>query len=676
VKVTDVFIAFVVVAIILLIIFPLAPFFMDVLLIVNISLSLIILLTTLYTKEPLEFSIFPSMLLLTTLFRLALNISSTRLILSEGYAGQVIETFGNFVLQGNVAVGFVIFIIIVIVQFIVITKGAERVAEVAARFTLDSMPGKQMAVDADLNSGLIDEREAKTRRQRVQSEADFYGAMDGASKFVKGDAVVGIIITIINIIGGIVIGILMGTMSIDQVLEHYTLLTVGDGLVSQIPALLLSTAAGIIVTRASSDSDLGTNFLKQISAQPITLKFAAVFLALMAFFPGFPTPVLLIFAAILGYFGYVLSRTGRQVPMNAIDEPNVKQAQEMRNLENVFPLLQVDPIEIEFGYGLIPLADVTQGGDLLDRVVLMRRQIAMDIGLVVPVVRLRDNIQLRPNDYVIKIKGVEVSRGSVLADHFMAMDPGTAEGHIDGIDTIEPAFGLPAKWIREEYREQAEMKGYTVVDASSVISTHLNEIIKRYGHEMLGRQEVQAILDGIKPKYASLIDEVVPKVVSIGELHKVLTNLIRENISIRDMATILETIADYGTVTKNTDILTEYVRQALSRAITARFIPDKKGKVLTIDPELEKMIAENVQQTDHGAYISLDPLKTQRIIKNLAKEIEKMASVGHQPIVLTAPTIRAYFKKLTEQVQPGLIVLSYNELDNLTEIQSVGVVRG
>jgi len=675
-KFADFLIAFVVIGIILLIIFPLAPFFLDVLLIVNISLSIIILLTTLYTKEPLEFSIFPSMLLLTTLYRLALNISSTRLILSEGEAGQVIETFGNFVIQGNVAVGFIIFIIIVIVQFVVITKGAERVAEVAARFTLDSMPGKQMAVDADLNSGTIDEHEAKRRRHRVQREADFYGAMDGASKFVKGDAVVGIIITIINIVGGIIIGMLMGNMSIEQVFEHYTLLTVGDGLVSQIPALILSTAAGIIVTRAASESDLGTDLLRQITAQPVTLIFSAVLLGMMAFFPGFPSLLLLLVASILGYFGYTLSRAAKNVLTDEKEEPAFREADDLRKPESVFPLLQVDPIEIEFGYGLIPLADASQGGDLLDRVVMMRRQIAMDIGLVVPVVRLRDNIQLGPNDYVIKIKGVEVARGNVISDHYMAMDPGTGEGDIEGIATIEPAFGLPAKWIREDLREQAEIKGFTVVDAPSVISTHLTEIIKRFGHEMLGRQEVQAILDGMKPKYSALIDEVVPKVVTTGELHKVLANLIRENVSIRDMATILETIADYGNITRNTDILTEYVRQSLSRAITARFMPDRKGKVLTIDPELEKSITDNVQQSEHGSYLTLDPLKSQRILKNLAKEVEKMASFGLQPIVLTSPAIRAYFKRLTEQVQPGLIVLSFNEIDNIAEIQSVGTVRG
>lgn len=675
-KFTDFFIAFIVIAIVMLIIFPLPAFLLDVLLIINITLALVILLTTLYSKEPLEFSIFPSILLLTTLFRLALNISSTRLILGEGYAGQVIETFGNFVLQGNVAVGFVIFIIIIIVQFVVITKGAERVAEVAARFTLDSMPGKQMAVDADLNSGLIDEREAKQRRQRVQKEADFYGAMDGASKFVKGDAIVGIIITIINIIGGVIVGLVMGTMSIDQVIQHYTLLTVGDGLVSQMPALLLSTAAGIIVTRAASDTDLGTDLIKQISAQPVTFGFGSALLVLMSFIPGFPRLILLFMAAIFGYFGYTLTKANKKSVEEKYDEPLRAQSEELRSPEAVFPLLQVDPIEIEFGYGIIPLADSSQGGDLLDRVVLMRRQIAMDIGLVLPTVRLRDNIQLKPNEYSIKIKGVEVSGGTVLADHFMAMNPGTAEGHIDGIDTMEPAFGLPAKWIREDFREQAEMKGYTVVDASAVISTHLNELLKRFGHEMLGRQEVQAILDGMRPKYSSLIDEVVPKIVSLGELHKILSNLIRENISIRDMATILETIADYGILTKNTDILTEYVRQSLSRAITARFIPDRKGKVLTLDPELEKNISDSLQQTDHGTYIALDPMKTQRIMKNLGKEIERMISSGLQPIVLTSPNIRASFKKITEQIQPGLIVLSYNELDNMAEIQSIGVLRG
>jgi len=675
-KFSDLFIAFVVIGIILLLIFPLPLLLLDALLIVNISLSVVILLTTLYTKEPLDFSLFPPMLLLTTLFRLSLNVSSTRLILSRGEAGQLIETFGNFVIQGNLAVGFVIFIIIVIVQFVVITKGAERVAEVAARFTLDSMPGKQMAVDADLNSGLIDEIEAKRRRHRIQKEADFYGAMDGASKFVKGDAIVGIIITIINILGGIVIGMLMGELTITEVISQYILLTIGDGLVSQIPALIISTASGIIVTRAASDSDLGSDLIKQVTAQPITLIFSSFLLAVMAIFPGFPSLLLLIVAAILGFFGYSLLKSAKKAAVIESDEPTERELESLRRPESVFPLLQVDPLEVEFGYGLIPLADSMQGGDLLDRIVMMRRQIAMDIGLVVPVVRLRDNIQLKPNDYVIKVKGVEVADGSVMPDHFMAMASGLEEQLIEGIDTIEPAFNLPAKWIRQDLREQAEMKGYTVVDPPSVISTHLTEVIKRFGHELLGRQEVQAILDGMKPKYSTLIDEVVPKIVSLGELHKVLSSLIRENVSIRDMATILETIADYGIVTRNTDILTEYVRQALARAITIRFLPDRKGKVLTLDPELEKAFVESVQQSEHGSYLSLDPMRSQRVLKNLSKEVEKMVSVGLQPIILTSPNIRAYFRRFTEQSQPGLVVLSFNELDNIAEVQSVGVVRG
>jgi flagellar biosynthesis protein FlhA len=673
-KFADFFIAIIVIAIVLLIIFPLNPTTLDILLTINLSLSLVILLITLYTSEPLDFSVFPSMLLLTTLFRLALNISSTRLILGKGTAGKVIETFGNFVVQGNIAVGFIIFLIIIIVQFIVITKGAERVAEVAARFTLDAMPGKQMAIDADLNSGLIDETQARKRRQRIQQEADFYGAMDGASKFVKGDAIVGIIITIINIVGGIIIG--SQKMKFEQVLSHYTLLTVGDGLVSQIPALLISTATGIIVTRAASESNLGRDLFKQITGQPMVLILAAGLLFIMGFLPGFPRWILFLLASVLAYLGYELLRSAK-ISEPAIDDTNLNdELEEIRKPESVIQLLEVDPLEVEFGYGLIPLADVNQGGDLLDRIVMIRRQIALDLGLVVPIIRLRDNIQLNPNEYIIKIKGVEVARGQILTDHLLVMDSGVVQEPMDGIDTIEPAFGLPAKWIKEDQREKAEMLGYTIVDPPSVLATHLTEIIKKYGHELLNRQEVQTLIDNIKEKYPALVEEVVPKTLTLGEIQKVLSNLIKENIPIRDMVTILETLADYGNVTRDPDMLTEYVRQALSRTITTRFMSGKQEKVLTLDPELEKDIMDNVQQTEYGSYLSMEPGKTHRIFHNLSKEVEKITSLGLQPIVLTAPVVRVYFKKLTEQVIPDLVVLSYNELDSSAEIQSVGVVKG
>ena len=666
-------IAFIIIMIVLLIIVPLSEFVMDILLTMNLALSLVILLISLFTKNALEFSIFPSLLLITTLYRLALNVSSTRLILIEGSAGKVIETFGRFVVRGNVGVGFIIFLIIIIVQFVVITKGAERVSEVAARFTLDAMPGKQMAIDADLNSGLIDEREARTRRRDIQREADFYGAMDGASKFVKGDAIVGIIITIINVVGGIIVG--FGKMEIQEIISTYVLLTVGDGLVSQIPALLISTSMGIIVTKAASESSLGQDLLKQITGQPVVLIISGIMLCLLGFFPGFPTWLLLPLGGILIYLGFFLLRSWQDDVV--VEEDMIQQElEDIRKPENVANLLSLDPIELEFGYGIIPLADVNQGGDLLDRVVMIRRQMALELGLIVPVVRLRDNIQLDPNEYVIKIKGTVIARGQVMADRFLAMDPGIAEGEIEGIDTLEPAFGLPAKWIEEDHRERAEFMGYTVVDAPSIIATHLTEVIKQYGHELLGRQEVQSLLDNLRERNPVLVDEVVPKLLSLGELQKVLANLIRESVSIRDMVTILETLADYASIVRDPDLLTEYVRQALSRTITQRFIPDNKGQVITLDSQLEKDIMDSVQQTEHGSYLSMPPDKTQRVYSSLSREINKITSLGMPPIVLTSPVVRIYFKRLTEQIMPDLIVLSYNELDSKAEIQSVGVVNG
>jgi flagellar biosynthesis protein FlhA len=673
-KFADIFIAFIVISIVLLIIFPLPALLLDILLTLNLALSLVILLMTIYIKEPLEFSIFPSLLLLSTLFRLGLNISSTRLILNEGYAGKVIETFGNFVIQGNPVVGFIIFLIIIIVQFVVITKGAERVAEVGARFTLDAMPGKQMAIDADLNSGLIDEQTAKRKRKDIQREADFYGAMDGASKFVKGDAVVGIIITIINIVGGVIIGRNDG--GFNEVMQKYTLLTVGDGLVSQIPALLISTASGIIVTRAASESSFGEDLFKQSTGQPMVLILASIMLVIMAFFPGFPKPILFIMAAIFAILGRNIYKVQTGFEEQEEVESVEQQIEDIKKPENIASLLQVDPIELEFGYGIIPLADVNQGGDLLDRVVMIRRQMALDLGLVVPMIRLRDNIQLDPNEYIIKIKGIEVTRGQVFIDHFLAMDPGTAQGEIEGIDTIEPAFGLPAKWIDEKDKEKAEILGYTVVDPPSVMATHLTQIIKRYGHELMGRQEVQVLLDNMKEKYPSLVDELVPKLMTVGEIQKVLCNLIKEDVPIRDMSTILETLADYAPLTRDTDMLTEYVRQALNRTITYRFMPDKKGKIITLDNQLEQRIMDSIKQTEHGSYLAMEPNEGQKILNNLHKELNNAASLGIQPIVLTAPIVRMYFKRLTEQMVPDLVVLSYNELDNNVEVQSVGIVRG
>ncbi|WIF94654.1 flagellar biosynthesis protein FlhA [Caminicella sporogenes] len=672
-KFGDIVVALLIIAIVLIIIIPVPLVILDLLLSINISLAMLILLISIYNKEPLQFSIFPSLLLITTLFRLSLNISTTRYILKDGFAGNVIEAFGQFVIGNNPIVGFIIFIIIIVIQFLVITKGAERVSEVAARFTLDAMPGKQMAIDADLNSGLISESEARERRKRIQKEADFYGAMDGASKFVKGDAIAGIVITIINIVAGFVIGSLIKGMPLSEALQKYTLLTVGDGLVSQIPALLISTGTGIVVTRAASDSNLGNDVITQLFNQPKIMFILSGVLLVLSFTPLPSVPYLILSAAFL-YLGFTL----RNAIIKSVSEETVHeeeaQVEEIRKPENVIPLLQVDPIELEFGYGIIPLADPNQGGDLFDRLVMIRRQIAMELGIVVPMIRLRDNIQLESNQYVIKIKGVEVSEGSIMFNHFLAMNPGTAEGEIEGIDTVEPAFGLPAKWIPEDEREKAEILGYTVVDPSSIISTHLTEIIKKHAHELLGRQEVKSLIDNIKETHGALVDELIPKLMSLGEIQKVLCNLLRENVSIRDLVTILETLADYALITKDTNMLTEYVRQSLGRAITKQYIPNKKAKVIVLDPELEKLIMESIQQSEHGSYLALEPNVTQVIINNLSHEIKKLISIGEPPIVVTAPVVRFYFKNLTEQVIPDLIVLSYSEIDPNVEVQSIGTV--
>ncbi|MDD3839692.1 MAG: flagellar biosynthesis protein FlhA [Clostridia bacterium] len=674
-KFGDIIISVVIVFIILLIIIPLNSVIMDILITFNMSIALMILLLTLYIKEPLEFSVFPSLLLITTLFRLALNISSTRLILRDGFAGGVIETFGSFVIGDNIIVGFVIFLIIIIVQFIVITKGAERVAEVAARFTLDAMPGKQMAIDADLNAGLIDDIEAKKRRKDIQREADFYGSMDGASKFVKGDAVVGIIITLINIIGGAIIGSMSGDgLTIAEIFDKYTRLTVGDGLVSQLPALLISTATGIIVTRAASDSNMSQDVIKQMMSQPLVLIISGALLFIIGSIKGLPHIPIYIIAALMIYMGITLNKNIKIAETEMQQVEQKEKADEMKKPENVMSLLKVDPIELEFGYSIIPLADSRQGGDLLDRVVMIRRQCAVDMGLIVPVIRLRDNIQLDPNEYLIKIKGIEVARGEVMIDRYLAMSPGNLE-EINGIDTIEPAFNLPAKWIEEKDREKAEILGYTVVDPPSVISTHLTEILKRHAHELIGRQEVSNLIDNVRETHPSLVEELVPKLLSLGEIQKVLANLLREKVPIRDIVTILETLADYAPITKDVDMLTEYVRQSLSRYITKNFIDSKTAEVITLNPAIEQQIMDNIKQTEHGSYLSMDPEITQKIIDNLAEQIERLNTLSGIPIILTSPIVRIYFKKIIEQVYPELTVLSYNEIEPGIEIKAVGMVN-
>lgn len=672
-KSADVIVTIGVIGIIMMIIIPVPLFFLDILLSLNISVALLILVIAMYNKEALEFSSFPSLLLITTLFRLSLNISTTRKILLEGNAGQVIEAFGNFVMGGNAVVGFIVFLIIVIVQFMVITKGSERVAEVAARFTLDAMPGKQMAIDADLNSGLIDEREARERRTKIQREADFYGSMDGASKFVKGDAIAGIIITFINIIGGFILGIVMLKMPFQDALARYTVLSVGDGLVSQIPALLISTGTGVVVTRAASESDMGTDFADQLfNNYKIMFIISGVLFALawspLPFVPYFILSVIFFLAGVSIRRRTIISVEDMELPSDA------DSVEEIRRPENVLPLLNIDPIELEFGYGIIPLADKTQGGDLFDRLVMIRRQCALELGIVVPMIRLRDNIQLQPNEYTIKIKGVEVSGGEILFDHYLAMNPGTADGEIRGIDTVEPAFHLPAKWIDEREREKAEIYGYTVVDPPSIISTHLTEIIKRHAFELIGRQDVKMLLDNLRETHATLVDDVTPSLLSLGDVQKVLSNLLREGVSIRNFSNIMESLADYGQATKDTDMLTEYVRQSMYRSITKQFMPREEAKVLTLDPELEKTIMESLQTTETGTYMALDPNLSQRLVSSLGKEVEKVLSIGEQPIVVTAPVVRFYFKRFVEQISEEIVVLSYNEIDPKAKIQSIGMV--
>lgn len=671
-KIGDISVAVMFVAIVLIIILPVPSGVLDILLALNISLAVVILLNVVYSKEPLQLSVFPSLLLFTTLYRLALNIKSTTLILAQGEAGEVIRGFGNFVAQGNLVVGAIIFLIITIVQFLVITKGTERVSEVAARFTLDAMPGKQMAIDADLNAGLITEAEAKERRKKIQRESDFYGAMDGATKFVKGDAIAGLIITIINVVGGIIIGVIMRNEEIGEALQNYAILTIGDGLVSQVPALLISVATGLIVTKSTSDEGISNDLRRQIVYNPKVFFIAAGFCILLSI-PLATLPFLAL-AALFIIVGLQLKKQSVEVEKQEEIQIEKNEVEEIRKPENVVNLLQVDPIELEFGYGIIPLADVNQGGDLLDRVVMIRRQLALELGMIVPIIRLRDNIQLNPNEYVIKIKGVEVAGGELMLDHYLAMSPGFVEEEIEGIKTTEPAFGLPAVWITEAQRDKAEMLGYTVVDPPSIIATHLTEVIKAHAHELTGRQEVQTIIDKVKENYPAIVEELVPKVMTIGEIQKVIANLLKEGVSVRDIVTILETLADYAPITHDTDMLTEYVRQALGRAISKKFIRDKKSTVITLDPKLEQMIMDSIQKTEHGSYINLEPSVINKILNNLSKQVQKLVQLGQQPIVLASPFVRLYFRRLSEQSIPGLVVLSYNELDPSIEIQSIGTV--
>lgn len=665
-----------VILIVAMLIIPFPGWMLSILIIINIALALLVLLTSMNMKEPLQFAIFPSLLLLLTLFRLGLNVSTTRSILSNGEAGGVVETFGTFVVGGNVVVGFVVFLILIIIQFVVITKGSERVSEVAARFTLDAMPGKQMSIDADLNAGMISDKEARERRDKIGKEADFYGAMDGASKFVKGDAIAGIIIVLINLMFGFIIGMTQQGLGLTEALSKYTMLTVGDGIVSQIPALLISTATGIVVTRAASDGNLGQDITAQLFAYPKMIYVTAGTIFML----GLVTPIndilTIPIAGALAFGAFMIGRTDKVEEQSLDDAEEELVVDGLKSPESVVNLLNVDPIEFEFGYGLIPLADTNQGGDLLDRIVMIRRQLAIELGLVIPVVRIRDNIQLQPNEYRLKIKGSEMARGELLLDHYLAMSPGIDDDSIEGIQTIEPSFGLPAKWISEDMKDQAEMLGYTVVDPPSVVSTHITELIKANAHQLIGRQEVKQLIDHLKESYPILVEEVTPNPLSIGDIQKVLAKLLKENVSIRNLPIIFETLADFGRMTSDTDLLTEYVRQSLARQITNSYANNGDTlKVITLSGKIEKTVAEGIQQTEHGNYLSLDPTVSQTIIENIATQIEHVSLQEQSPILLCSPAVRMYVRQMIERYFPQIPVLSYNELEANIEVQSVGVVN-
>ena len=671
-KFSDLYVVLAVVLIIVMMVLPLPTFLLDIFLATNISLSLLILLITMNIYEPLEISVFPSLLLITTLFRLSLNVSSTRLILLTGDPGKIIKAFGSFVVGGNYVVGFVIFLILVVVQFMVITKGSERVAEVAARFTLDALPGKQMSIDADLNSGLITESEARNRRIQIAREADFYGAMDGASKFVKGDAIAGIIITIINLLGGFAIGMGQKGMSFSDAINRYTLLSVGDGLVSQIPALLISTATGIIITRAASENNLGTDLTAQLFSHYRVLATASAVIALFGMVPGLPTIPFFVLALFTGSLAFGIWRSKKNAEVQDSEVYEQQQLEEARKPESLISLLQVDQIELEIGYSLIPLVDEGQGGDMLDRISLIRRQCAIELGLLVPVIRIRDNLQLNPDEYVVKIKGIQVGSGELMINHYLAMDAGGVTETVAGIPTIEPAFGLSALWVDEQTREKAEFAGYTVVDAPAILATHLTEIIRGHSHELLGRQEVQTLLDGAREDYSAVVEELVPDLLTVGEVQKVLQNLLREGVPIRNMVTILETLADTAPLTRDPDYLTEYVREALSRQISQMHLDKDVLTVITLSAEWEEAINEGIEHTERGISVALDPRLLQSLYGELGRALEE--NLLPYPVVLVSPQIRMALKRLTERAIPRLIVLSYNEISPDIQVKAVGTV--
>ena len=671
----DFAVALYIVAAIIMLVIPMPALLLDILLAFDFALSMTIMFGCMFAPEVLDMNFFPTMLLFTTVFRIGLNASSTRLILKQGYAGNVVQTFGNFVGGGDLIVGIIVFIILIIVQFMVINKGSERVSEVTARFTLDAMPGKQMAIDADLNTGAITDEEAKERRQKIQDEATFFGSMDGATKYVKGDATAGLIITFINIIGGIAMGMLRQGLSINDALDKYAILTIGDGLVSQIPSLMTALSTGILVTKGAKTEEFGPTVLNQLFRRSQAMFLVGGMMALFAIATPLSPFIFLPLAALFIFLGWRINKKAKTSAIESEVTAEEAEAEEIRQPENVNSLLSVDPIELEFGYGIIPLADVNQGGDLLDRVVMIRRQIALELGTVVPIIRLRDNIQLNPNQYIIKIKGIQVSEGEILFDHYMAMNPGYVEEEITGIPTFEPSFHLPAIWITEGQRERAESLGYTVVDPPSIIATHLTEIIRQHIDELLTRQDVQSLLNNLKENNPSLVEELTPKLLGLGEIQKVLQNLLREGISIRDLLTILETLADYAPTTRDTDILTEYVRQALKRAISTKYFPSNEtSSVVTLDPKVEQEIMGSVKQTETGAFLNLDPQRSRAIVDSVGKEVQKLENLGKTPIVITSPIVRMYFKRMTEDYFRDLVVVSYNEIESNVELQSVGMV--
>ncbi len=676
---TDVMMAAGVVGILLIMMIPLPSIVLDMLISLNITCSLVILLVGMYIHRPLDLSSFPSILLLVTLFRLSLNIASTRIILLHGSegpmaAGSVINAFGSFVVGGNYVVGLIVFLILVVINFVVITKGAGRIAEVAARFTLDAMPGKQMSIDADLNAGLINDEEAKARRAEISREAEYYGAMDGANKFVRGDAIAGILITMVNIIAGLLIGVFQNNMSFSDAAQTYTLLTVGDGLVSQIPALVVSTSAGIIVSRAGSEASLGREISSQLITQPRAIAIAAVVLFVFGIFPGLPTVPFLVLSATAGVIAYYLFQAEKARQQE--EELPVPVAEEEPSVSSVRPLPPVDMLALEVGYGLVPLVDIDQNGELLERIKSIRRQLVQELGIIVPSVHIQDNMQLKPGEYSILLKGNEVARGELMTNYFLAMKPEAGEEHdIEGQATREPTYGLPALWIREKDKEEAVEKGYTVVDNATVLTTHLTDVIRRFAHELIGRQDVQQMLDTLAESHPKAVEELVPNLLSLGGVVKVLQNLLREQIPIRDLLTIVEALADWAPVTKDTDVLTEYVRQALSRTISRLYqSPDGKIMALTLDPELERIIAEAIKSADHGSYLTIEPDYAQKIMGALAGQLEKFSRLNLQPIILCGARIRSHFKKLADRFIPNLAVLSYNEISSDVTIQSLGMV--